>query len=385
MNQSVVLSSKKCGIKKWFPLKYKQTKEYNSSLPQPQIIVPEGCVWGEDEKLYTWNESILINNFQIIRNYKPFVISDCVVCMYLPSTCQNYVAFNKTTLFIPGHRFFLKKCSRDAYDMLFRVMFTNFPNVVIAASGIYEYEHIRYFTGKSVPIIHSSSLFGFEQPQSYMPTRTEYLVAPFKKPDVPFEKELIQYCKQYNHSNCQFTTMLKENKRGWDFKLLFQFKAVIVFPYATLSYFLNDLYTACIPMFVPSPSFLVKLRIMTRVQAKKFCKPGSSIHFDFKTNYTNHPYSPEEDSEEAKTYWFYYSTFYSPATTVFNSWEDLFSKLEKADYQNLFLRRKEENERIIKHNINEWEKVFGMIEKDRRIPKTYEEAREYFNVDRFIL
>ena len=385
MNQSVVLSSTKGGIKKWFPLRINQTKEYDASSPFPQIVVPKEILWGPDEAIRVWNESILERSYSTILNYKPFQQSDCVVCMYLPSYCQYYVGFNKTTIFIPAHRFFLKKCYREEYDNLYRVMFTDFPNVHVLASGLYDYEHIYYFSGKRVPILYSSSLFGYDQPHSYHPIRDDYLVGPFKKEEIPFEKELMSACNRSSMKQCNFTTMLKAFGKGWEFESLFQFKAAIIFPYATLSYFMNDLFASCIPIFVPSPSFLEELKLMIMRFGRSFCPHGGGRYYtQITTNYTNHPFNPEDESKEARIYWNHFSTFYSPSVTVFNSWDDLFVKLQNTNLEQKFKLRQKENDVIKKNNIVQWKRLFGLIEKNREMPPTYEDALQRFGVKSFL-
>lgn len=386
MNQSVILSSTKGGIKKWFPLRINQTQEYDPSSSSPQIIVPKENMWGPDEAIHVWNESILQRSYSSILNYKPFQQADCVVCMYLPSYCQYYVPFNKTTIFIPAHRFFLKKCNQQEYDHLFRIMFTDFPNVHVVASGLYDYEHIYYFSGKRVPIIYSTSLFGYNQPDSYHPIRDDYL-GPFKKEEIPFEKELMAACKRNNIKTCNFTTMIKAFGKGWSYESLFQFKAAIIFPYATLSYFMNDLFASCIPIFVPSPAFLFELKVMRETLARSFCWYGTGdgrFYSEIITNYTKHPFNPEDESREARIYWNQFSTFYSPSVTVFNNWDDLFVKLQTTNLTEKYLLRKNENDAIKKNNIREWKRIFDLIERNREMPPSYEEALKRFGVKSFV-
>lgn len=383
MNQSVILSNYVGGIKFYFPKHVNETKEFDPKNPHPQIIVPEGRLWGEDEKLFVWNETILKRNFMRIRNYKPLQQSDCIVCMYLPMTCQYYAAFNKTTIFIPAHRFFLKQCSENQYNHLIRVM-TTFPNVHVVASGIYDYHHIRYYTGMKVPIIYSSSLFSYKQPDTYRPTRSEYLVGPFKRDKVPFESELNAYCKNSSLKDCSFTTAKRVFGSGWTIEDLASFKAAILFPYATLSYFMNDLFVACVPIFVPSPRFLNELRLMTAVTATHFCHGSYQISSLSGAGASSYPYNPESEDVKARAYWNQFSTFYSPATTTFDSWEDLMDKLNTVNLTDKFWLRKKENQEIMANNVREWKKLFEVIDPKAEMPVSYEDARAKFGVDEFI-
>lgn len=298
-------------------------------------------------------------------------------------TCQYYAAFNKTTIMIPAHRFFLKQCTVNQYNHLAHIMKT-FPNFHVVASGLYDYHHIRYFTGLSVPIIYSSSLFSYKQPDTYHPTRNAYLVGPFKNDVVPFEFELTASCNMSQLEDCHFTTAKREFGKGWTIEDLASFKAAILFPYATLSYFMNDLFVAGIPIFVPSPHFLHELRLMRAVTAVHFCRGDYQLSTLPGAEASDYPYHPESEDMDARVYWNQFSTFYTPATTTFDSWEELMDKLSTVNLTEKFWLRKKENQQIMENNVREWKKLFDVIDKKAEVPASYEDALKKFGVDAFI-
>ena len=78
-----------------------------------------------------------------------------------------------------------------------------------------------------------------------------------------------------------------------------------------------------------------------------------------------------------------FASFYSPATVTFDSWDDLAVKLHVTNMTDVFWRRKRENEKIRKHNVHEWKKVFRLIQRNREIPFSYEDALSKFGVNSF--
>ena len=134
--------------------------------------------------------------------------------------------------------------------------------VILMAAGKYDAEYINYYSGKSVDYIYSSTVLMYSPSTTYSPKYNEYLYAPFKKnPFYNHFKILIsKTCKSANY-HCPVVHIREKIKRKFTYSDINSFKAVVVFPYAVLSYYLADLITAAIPMFVPSPSFIVQNKI----------------------------------------------------------------------------------------------------------------------------
>ena len=299
--------------------------------------------------------------------------------MFYPSHCQFFIAFNITIVFLPAHRFLIKRCDVNQNNMLIQWM-TNYDHIITVAAGILDREYIYYYTGKIVPVIYSSSLFTYPQPQQYNPIFPEILVAPFKLKAVRFKNELNKACHN-NNANFTFTTIYEKLGSNWKYEELYNFKAVIVFPYALLSYYINDIMASCLPLFVPSPTFLLQLGLVGdyRNSDPYYCK---SSFIEPQPNNTKHPYSPEDGSPEARLYWYQFASFYTPATIQFDSWDDLIYKLKNEDLDKWFLKRKKENIERKCHNEKEWKSLFQSVHK-RELSKSYAESLRYFNVSSF--
>ena len=186
---------------------------------------------------------------------------------------------------------------------------------------------------------------------------------------------------QRNGVDIKLTTILQKVGKRWKTNDLVKFKAVIVFPYAVLSYFLNDIYASCVPLFVPSPSFLASLRLMNdyRNTQQHYCPYASSLP---QHKNSNHTFSPESGSIAAQVYWFKFATFYTPASIQFDSWDDLANKLKSIDLHQKFWERRRENSIIMDHNKNMWHQIMKRIQK-RKMPTSYEDALHYFNTTSF--
>lgn len=381
LNQSILISSNKPHLPRYYRSPYPIYNTFNPQNPDRQLVNPTIPVLKRDSPVIYTTESFLQKNYLSVRNHEGFAQADCVVCMFYPSICQFYIPFNKTIVFLPAHRFLLKRCNRQQNNKLIKWMF-DYPNQILTiAASVYDREYINYFTGKTVPIIYSSSLFAYPQPAKYSPKYSEILVAPLRLKDVPYYKDMMEGCRR-NNISCEFTTLKSKVGDNWKFEALYRFKAVIVFPYAMLSYYLNDLMASCVPMFVPSPQFLANLGCVRdyRNSDKYYCK--SKFTPPARSPLTKHPYSPEDGSFAARVYWYQFATFYTNAATQFDSWDDLGAKLRSTDLEAKFRERRQENIRIMEHNTKEWNKVFGKI-RNGTMPSSYNEALKEFNVQSF--
>lgn len=388
-----MISSPRQNLPPYYNLSIPKQTVYRSQVKEKQFIEPsEPLIKYHLERLII-NETVLKMNYNVIKNDINFRNVDAVVCMFYPSHCQFFIPFNKTVIFIAAHRFTIKRCSNQDVSNLIHFLFSYPDQVLVYAGGLYDREYINYYTGYSVPIIYASSLFAYQQPDEYHPEYEEYLVAPLHNREVVFLSNMTDACNNQGIS-CNFTTVRKKFGKNWRFEELTRFKAVIVFPYAVLSYYLNDLFAACIPVFVPSPEFLVTLlrtentggkRDRTMVDYRNngsyYCRRTFQYQ---KSKNTIHPYSPEDDSKESQLYWFRFATFYTPASIQFDNWNDLALKLKTTNLREHFHQRHKENEDIIMHNENMWKQLFSKIKK-RSIPQSYKEALSYYNTTSFFV
>ena len=382
LNQSLMLSSVSGSLPSYYHHSFRVSASFDRSFHSPQLVVPKKLVISRRTPINAQNEADLLYIFNHTSHHPQFRQVDAVICLFYPGQCQLFVPFNRTVVFIPAHRFLLQRCSTPSVHMLMYWMFSNVSNVIIRAASIYDAEYINYFTGKTVPVIQASSLFAYKSNVAYNPSFDEYLVGPFKSVDVPFHQNLTDACNR-NGFSCSFTTIIKKLGHSWKWEDVSQFKAVIVFPYAVLSYYLNDIFASCIPLFVPSPQFRLSLGVLMDVRNSDEVYCGRYFVPPPRSPLSRHPYNPESSLKRNQLYWLQFASFYSPATIQFDSWDDLVRKLHSTNLTEVFWKRKKENEQVRNHNINEWKRLFREIDPNRSIPDTYQDALRLFNVSSF--
>jgi len=165
--------------------------------------------------------------------------------------------------------------------------------------------------------------------------------------------------------------------------------AVVLFPYAAMSYSIVDFYAINMPIFVPSIEFSIKLKtIGDRTLQSNYCKKmPDPITFDrqLENNLsTTHPFSPNSDKYSALKYWLQFADYYVwPFVTVFDSFEDLMEKLKEADLPGISRKMKAHN--LVRETdlLNNWCRLTKAIAKSPKTPASYEQALAYYNVTSF--
>ena len=116
-------------------------------------------------KLFAYNMKSVERLWLTFHNSTLFRRVDAIICMFYPSECQNYLAFNKTVIFMPAHRFLIKRCLLDDSKSLMKWMF-NQPKapVIVMAAGKYDAEYINYYSGKNVDYIYASTVLMYSPP-----------------------------------------------------------------------------------------------------------------------------------------------------------------------------------------------------------------------------
>ena len=336
-------------------------------------------------KLFAYNMKSVERLWLTFHNSTLFRRVDAIICMFYPSECQNYLAFNKTVIFMPAHRFLIKRCLLADSKSLMKWMF-NQPKapVIVMAAGKYDAEYINYYSGKNVDYIYASTVLMYSPPTTYSPKYNEYLYAPFKKnPFYNHFKTLIsKTCKSANY-HCPVVNIREKIKRKFTYSDINSFKAVIVFPYAVLSYYLADLITAAIPMFVPSPSFIVQNRISYDMKARDPSYCGKRFQEPPKHPNSKHLYSPEDYSKEATEYWLQFASYYTPCSIVFNNIPHLVQLMKSTNYSQVYECNLKYRKHIINHNKAQWNKLFQRIEVNRVMPNSLSQSLKWFGETSF--
>ena len=184
-NHSVFFYNYKCSLPAYSEMKRRVVTDQQYVMQdlkqeQPQILFPtkEIC---KTNKLFSYNMDSVHRIWKLFRGNRVFQQVDAILCMFYPSECQNYIVFNKTVVFIPAHRFLIRRCYNNDSSSLLKWMF-NQPKapVIVMAAGRYDAEYINYYSGKNVPYIISSTILLYTPPVIYSPIWDEFLYAPFK-------------------------------------------------------------------------------------------------------------------------------------------------------------------------------------------------------------
>ena len=386
MNYPIYISNRGCN--RFIPSWYGSVHYCNETEQRNAFCVSVGRQPYCQYHPYGTHELVANKLFYLYKNDTLFMESDAIVCMFWPTICRNYMAFNKVMVYIVGHRFYLPECNKDRAEKIIDwykkagngVTETN--NLLVYAASVYDKEYINYYTCLDVPIVYAQSSLTIQPIVAYKPTIDAFLVAPFRFRTNPYKANFTDSMAKLG-LNYTFTTIKEVSKGPFSFDVLRGFRGVVVFPYAVMSYYINDLQATAIPMFVPSPSFLVKLGIMYDYRVsdniKYYCH-GKGERPD-KCNSTRHHYDPESDDEDSKLYWFKYASFYTPGVVQFDSFDDLMTKVRDADYQEMVRSNNEYLEFIKKSNDKRWKEIKAVVKRNRNrtVPATYGDALRLLN------
>ena len=336
-------------------------------------------------KVFQFNMKQVNRVWDVFHNNTLFQQVDAIICMFYPSECQNYISFNKTVIFMPAHRFLIKRCSSEDWGSLLKWMF-NEPKapVIVMAAGKYDAEYINYYSGRNVHYIYASTVQLYTPPPVYSPLTDEFLFAPFKRTpfyDI-FSPQIEGNCTLANF-NCSVVNIRTKLNRMFTLADINQFKAVIVFPYAVLSYYLADIITTAIPMFVPSPTFIVQNKLAHDIKARDNHYCGKRFQEPPKHFQSHHPFSPEDTSEEATKYWLQYASYYTPCSIVFDDIPHLVNLLKETDYSKVYECNLKYRRHIINHNQREWKELVKNIDTHRVMPRSVNDSLSWYHETSF--
>ena len=227
--------------------------------------------------------------------------------------------------------------------------------------------------------IYSSTVLLYSPPNIYSPSTSGFLFAPFRKNDVynKYRNQIVTTCKKHNY-NCTVVNIRDRIKKYFTYTDINKFKAAIVFPYAVLSYYLADLITTAIPMFVPSPSFIVESKIGVDMKARNKYYCGNRFQEPPKHPKSKHFYSPESYSKKATEYWLQFASYYTLCSVVFTSIPHLVQLMKTTNYSKVYECNLNYRKHIINHNRMEWSKLFQKININRRMPKSIKESLDWY-------
>ena len=384
---SLYLFNSKCSLPHFSPLfntSISPQQYLRSNHHRGEVIIPNNTICGlANCKAFNMRYVKLL--WSLFENDPLFRQVDAIICMFYPSQCQNFIAFNKTTIFIPAHRFSIKRCSEADIHSLYKWMFEKpeAPAIVMAA-GRYDAEYINYYSGREVPYIIASSILAYDPPIIYQPEFNHYLFAPFKyiKRGPEYRSNVTNACQTHGF-NCSIVRIQEIIYHPFELSDINRFKAAILFPYAMLSYYIADLVTTAIPLFVPSPNMMAREGIGFDARNSDFSYCYTRATELPPHPNTKHPYSPEDHDPKAVEYWTQFASFYTPCAVVFNDYDHLAILLKSTNLSSVYECNLRYRKSILHHNREVWKNLFPKIERNRRFPESLEESLKWFNETTF--
>ena len=180
---------------------------------------------------------------------------DAFICSFPASFCEAWVPFNKTLIWWPVHRYAMGRCGLPRWTKLNEHLHASVARGdVIAAGSVYDAEYIRYFTGIRATLLPTSALW-YASDVVFKPTRPEILVG-------PLQRQNFEHLGAMNADGRYTYAPVKALYKRFTLQDIASHRAVVLMPYAVLSYGMTELYAMGVPLLVPDLDFLMELGTM---------------------------------------------------------------------------------------------------------------------------
>lgn len=376
------------------------------TMPSRPLAPTIDRLWSHSSGL---RESDVVEMFEYYKDDPVMYETDAFLCLFPASYCEIFMPFNRTIIFNAAHRLFLGRCSTASAQRLvdhLRMMLERrpgHPRHFVVASGRYDVEYIKYFMvrllssctvvshieaqGIEVSLV-STSGFGYALNKTvYTQSRPEILIGPLQAESSPYTDTLNQAAAG------KFTFIaVKALYRPFRLQDIANHRAVVIMPKTCMSWGISDIYALGVPMFVPSIPFLMELKHVEDLHIRDgfYCGPNwqPPPPFRLANGSTTHPFSPEDLSVEAQSYWLQYADYYQwPHIATFSSWAELITLLETTDLVAVHHKMMAQNVIRLRELQSQLTDIADQIDGSRRVvPKHFESAiRSLWNVSRLMV
>jgi hypothetical protein len=332
------------------------------------------------------SEELVKENYEYYKNDSDFKNVDYVICSFTASLCEGFIPLNKTIIFNPAHRYNIGRCGEKEWLKLNEnlMKLKSKHKLIPSAMSKYDSEYLFHFTGLKATKLYAYGGF-YAKNVRYNPIKSEILVGPTNSLG-RLAKKLLDELKKLslNQSGPKFNHIRELYKR-YELQDLANHRAIVIFPYAVMSYSIVDFYASNLPIFVPSMEFLIKNRnVDDRIlKSEPYCDPRQFKDIPaFRKS--RQKFSPnDDDSIEAQIEWLKYADYYHwPYVTVFNSFEELLQLLKTLNLNEISEKMKQYNKIKETLMLDSWCKILKHDTNDSTIPKSYQEAMQYFQIER---
>ena len=313
-------------------------------------------------------EKMVRDNFEFYKTDLQIASTDAFICMFPASMCEMWMPFNKTIVYLPAHRYNLGRCSKEEWDRLNEhltaLVSMDNPKHVLGVKSFYDKEYLQHYTGMNpLPLYSFSGFYTFNN--IYAPTKKEILAFGIWDDRLSTSKFQIQ-----DVHNIYKSYLLSD---------LVNHRAIVFLPYSVTSNTLTELYSLCIPLFMPSMSFIRNVRRTITDDrssvSELYCKSPPLDKLMKPHPSSTHPYSPNVDmaeDPEAELYWLQFADFfYWPHITHFDDFKDLERKLENVNLRKIHDLMVNEVKRRKKELMVNLCRASKNIESGRRVPQDY--------------
>ena len=320
-------------------------------------------------------EKMLKDNFEFYKNDPQIASTDAFMCMFPASMCEMWMPFNKTIVFLPAHRYNLGRCTEKEWNRLNEhlnaLVSMDNPKHIIAAESAYDREYLRHYTGLDPLRLYSFSGF-YTANNSYAPKRNEILA--FGVWDNRLNNKISKFHIKPVH---------KIYPR-YQLSNLVSHPAVVFLPYSVMSYKLTEIYSLCIPLFMPSMNFIRNvMRTVTEDRSSlslTYCN-NAGLDKVMKAHPSSiHPYSPNvnmDKDKEAEFYWLQFADFFHwPHIIYFDDFMDLEKKLGEVNLSKVHDLMVDEVERKKEELLLNLCKASKKVTPGQRVPQDYNVAIE---------
>ena len=255
--------------------------------------------------------------------------------------------------------------------------------LIVSAMSRYDEEYQSHFTGLRGYKLYAHGTF-YAKNIVYNPIKTEILVGPpnFGAGGNKWLNEIRRLGKE---RNLEFKKIREIYPKRYELADLAQHPAIVIFPYAVMSYAIIDYYLSNLPIFVPSIDLIIKYKSLVdrSIYFNAYCGEKEKIRVDANKTSRHLKYDPNSDRSADYRHWIQFADYYRwPFVTVFNSWSDLIEKLLSADLRQISGSMKEFNKIRQAYVLDNWCRIIRNISpaEDQSIPDSFQSALSYFDM-----
>lgn len=306
--------------------------------------------------------------WKVYRTDPEFKQIDAFICNHAISLCELFMPFGKPMILVASTRYEIGRLSQDAWSRWNKnlIAITAKNGNFLVANNRYDAEYIKHFTGLNVPVLPSLCLY---VNSTYKPTRQEILIGPSRLS--PGAAKLIAELNVAVQSNRKVNGLefvkIRDLYKKYEYVDLARHRAILLIPYQVSIMSIFEYYSMGIPLFAPSLELLIRWQLDYLVMrelswncATGRCKAHSAIAHD---STSPHACDPNNIlSGECLREWLQYADFYQwPGIVLFDSWDDLFTKIDESDLDsmhNIMMSYKEEQ---MNRTLSMWRRILETI------------------------